>query len=133
MAKYKVHHPEHYPIAWISAARIAVEYAGSADPWVEVDWAKGVSGAVARMKRLRSFRDGLKAHPTWDARLGRMMAEGWGLTFRRRKLYGVWSVELCWALEPEGLGETLREVLGESLPPEEQKSAKTSQKAIDPL
>ena len=51
-SRYRSHHPEHYPIAWLSAAKLAAKELDS-ENWVSVDWARSEHGAVARMKRLR--------------------------------------------------------------------------------
>ena len=81
--RYKAHHPEHYPIAWLSAAKIAVEKRGTDNPWVSVDWARGESGAVSRMKRLRSFRDGLHANRYNYREVAEVIDAGYDLTFRK--------------------------------------------------
>lgn len=106
MAKYNVHHPEHYPIAWLSAAKLAAEHCEGEGYWVSVDWARGESGAVARMKRLRAFRDGLRQAQHNYPKIREVMAKGYALSFRKVFAHGVWDVQLAW--RPSGnVGELL--------------------------
>ena len=95
-ARYKAHHPEHYPIAWLSAAKIAVGKRDTDNPWVSVDWARGESGAVSRMKRLRSFRDGLHANRYSYREVAEVIDAGYELTFRKVLTHNVWDVQLAW-------------------------------------
>lgn len=94
--RYKAHHPEHYPIAWLSAAKIAVEKRDTDNPWVSVDWARGESGAVSRMKRLRSFRDGLHANRYNYREVAEVIDAGYDLAFRKVSFRDVWDVQLAW-------------------------------------
>lgn len=118
--RYKAHHPEHYPIAWLSAAKIAVEKRDTDNPWVSVDWARGESGAVSRMKRLRAFRDGLKANRYNYREIAEVIDAGYELTFRKVSFRGVWDVQLAWRQPPNrqeildvarvAIGEDMREI-----------------------
>lgn len=93
-ARFKPHHPEHYPVAWHTAAKQALAEPGS---WISVDWARGRAGAVSRMKRLRAFRDGVAASPQAIPGAAEALANGLTLTFRTVQAVGVWDVQLCWA------------------------------------
>lgn len=95
-ARYKAHHPEHYPIAWLSAVSLAVGKRGTDNPWVSVDWARGESGAISRMKRLRSFRDGLHANRYNYREIAEVIDAGYELTFRKVLTHTVWDVQLAW-------------------------------------
>lgn len=95
-ARYKAHHPEHYPIAWLSAAKLAVEKRDTGNPWVSVDWARGESGAVSRMKRLRSFREGLHANRYNYREVAEVIDAGYDLAFRKVSFRDVWDVQLAW-------------------------------------
>ena len=113
-SRYQAHHPEHYPIAWLSATQAAArsEKLNSDDPWISVDWSRGEAGAVGRMKRLRAFRDGLSLHRGGYPELGELINTGYELTFRKRLAHGVWDVQLAWrpaTLKREML-DTLREL-----------------------
>lgn len=104
-ARFKPHHPEHYPVAWHTAAKQALSAPGS---WVSVDWARGRAGAVSRMKRLRAFRDGVAASPQAVPGAIEAIRRGLALTFRTVQAVGVWDVQLCWAparTRGEGEGE----------------------------
>lgn len=91
MAKFKPHSPDTYPIAWTSAARNALLAPGE---WQSVDWARGEAGAVARMKRLRAFRDGISLYPGRFPELAQALSEGKQLAFRKIPSAGVWDVQL---------------------------------------
>lgn len=117
--RYKVHHPEHYPIAWLSAARSAANAAcrDSADPWVSVDWARGEAGAVSRMKRLRAFRDGLRVNRHNYPEIAKAFDDGYELTFRKVPAHGVWDVQLAWRQPPDRqqILDVARVVIGEDM------------------
>ena len=115
--RYKAHHPEHYPIAWLSAAKVATEKRGTDNPWVSVDWARGEAGAVGRMKRLRSFRDGLHANRYNYREIAEVIDSGYELTFRKVAFRGVWDVQLAWkqATNNQELLDTARVVIGEDM------------------
>lgn len=117
--RYKVHHPEHYPIAWLSAARSAANAAvrDSADPWVSVDWARGEAGAVSRMKRLRAFRDGLKANRYNYREIAEVIDAGYELAFRKVPFRGVWDVQLAWRQPPnrQEILDAARVAIGEDM------------------
>lgn len=115
--RYKAHHPEHYPIAWLSAAKIAVEKRGTDNPWVSVDWARGESGAVSRMKRLRSFRDGLRANRYNYREIAEVIDAGYELAFRKVPFRGVWDVQLAWKQVPDSqqILDAARVVIGEDM------------------
>lgn len=94
--------PRHFscfPISWLTAATLAAQPAkrdGTA-PWISVDWARGESGAVSRMKRLREFHRGLQLYKTeLAAELAEMLDSGWQLAFQKRMVAGVWDVQLRW-------------------------------------
>ena len=116
-ARYKAHHPEHYPIAWLSAAKIAVEKRDTDNPWVSVDWARGESGAVNRMKRLRAFRDGLKANRYNYREIAEVIDAGYELTFRKVSFRGVWDVQLAWKQVPnrQQILDAARVAIGEDM------------------
>lgn len=115
--RYKAHHPEHYPIAWLSAAKIAVDKRETDNPWVSVDWARGESGAVSRMKRLRSFRDGLKANRYNYREVAEVIDAGYELTFRKVSFRGVWDVQLAWKQAPDSqqILDAARVAIGEDM------------------
>lgn len=119
MAKYKVYPPDHYPIAWITATLIAAEGCDKGDPWISATSAPGQSSAVERMKRLRTFRDGLYPligrYPVAADRY----AEGYRLAFRKVKRYGVWDVQLAWLMDS---ASELREIAGEILESDAEKN-----------
>ena len=94
-SRYRSHHPEHYPIAWLSAAKLAAKELDN-EKWVSVDWARSEHGAVARMKRLRAFRDGIKLNAFAYPEFEELLAAGYGLTFRKIPSDGVWDVQLRW-------------------------------------
>lgn len=93
-ARFKPHHPEHYPVAWNSAARQALAAPGT---WVSADWARGRAGAVSRMKRMRAFRDGLVASPQAIPGTAEALANGLTLAFRAVEAWDAWDVQLRWA------------------------------------
>ena len=92
-ARYNAQHPSNYPIAWLTAAQTA---AAKPEEWVSVDWARGESGAVSRMKRLRAFRDGLLLNSAALSTELRQILQTHSLTFRKNLTRGVWDVQLCW-------------------------------------
>ena len=99
MTRYKVHHPEFYPIAWITAARVVAEKlqeGAEQSEWISADWARGESGAVSRLKRLRTFREGVIRYKGYDRRFEKLLDAGFTLAFRKVQKYGVWDVQLCW-------------------------------------
>ena len=104
--KYKPHHPDHYPVGWNTAARLAAEPAkrNGDDPWVSVDWAKGEHSAVGRMKRLRAFREGLYSNRFSYPEVAKAIAEGFELSFRKLEVRGVWDVQLCWKVKGPAAG-----------------------------
>lgn len=115
-ADYKPHHPEHYPIGWLTATKLAAERPGQ-DYWVSVDWARGEFGAVARMKRLRAFHKGLFANRFAYPELAAAFTAGYALTFRKRLVHGAWDVQLSWK-EADNRQETLmalRSIAGEDV------------------
>lgn len=98
-AKFKPHHPEHYPVGWLSAAKVAAAARDHEDErkrWISVDWARGEAGAVGRMKRLRAFRDGLDANKYLYPVIAAAAEAGYELTFRKVLVRGVWDVQLSW-------------------------------------
>lgn len=100
-SRYRSHHPEHYPIAWLSAAKLAAKELDS-EKWVSVDWARSEHGAVARMKRLRAFRDGIKLNAFTYPEFGELLTAGYDLTFRKLPSNGVWDVQLRWKAADKG-------------------------------
>lgn len=118
--RYKAHHPEFYPIGWVSAAKASAEALGDGEKqskWVSADWARGEAGAVARMKRMRAFRDGLAANRYNYQRIAELMDGGFELTFRKVQAQGVWDVQLCWkkAIDAEEILAITREAIGEDI------------------
>ena len=112
-ARFKPHHPEHYPVAWHTAAKQALAEPGS---WVSVDWARGRAGAVSRMKRLRAFRDGVAASPQAIPGAAEALANGLTLTFRTVQAVGVWDVQLCWkAADKEQVITPIKEILKKAM------------------
>lgn len=94
-SRYNVLRPGAYPIAWITAAQQAVDRAEAGqDPWVSVDWSRGESGAVNRMKRLWAFREGLRANPGDYPGISKIFAEQKTLRFRKLQRYGVWDIQV---------------------------------------
>lgn len=121
MARYNPQPLESYPIGWFTAARQAAELRpkGELDAitlaqrgYVACTWAPGEAGAVARMKRLRAFRQALEeAYATGHAlqpELRRAFAEGWELTFRKEWLNGAWEVQVAWKPKTGHLTELAR-------------------------
>lgn len=110
MSRYNIYQPEHYPIAWITAVKLAAERKDSQDCWVSADWARGKAGAVGRMKRLRAFREGLKRSPNRFPELLAVMQEGYELCFRKVVFQNVWDVQLCWKKVDSGVEEIIKGV-----------------------
>lgn len=104
--KYKSHHPAHYPVAWNTAARIAL---GKPGEWVSVDRGATHWAAARRMKRLRAFRDGLQANPQAIFGAAGAFMQGLTLAFRAQEVGPVWDVQLRWVpgAARKGLGELL--------------------------
>lgn len=89
--KYNPQSPDNYPVSWLSAANNALAVPGT---WVSIDWSRGEAGAVARMKRLRAFRDGITLFPGRAPALARALSEGKTLAFRKVAVHGVWDVQV---------------------------------------
>lgn len=114
MVRYKSYRPDHYPIAWITAATKAFEIAQAVwtgnpeeiaqGPWISADWARGEAGAVNRMKRLRAFRDALRNFPHDKPALTKA-AKSWELQFRKVPVQDVWDVQLRWVKPGISLAE----------------------------
>lgn len=90
--KFNPRSPDHYPVSWLTAANQALEKPGE---WFSIDWSRGESGAVSRMKRLRAFRDGIPLYPARAQGLAQAISEGKTLAFRKVLRFGVWDVQVC--------------------------------------
>jgi len=104
-------HPSSYPIGWLTAtekaSRLALLELPEWEKWVSIDWARGESGAVERMKRLRRFRDGLEAHQFEYPWAGEALAKGFRLGFRKQIAAGVWDIKVGWIASSGISPETL--------------------------
>jgi len=110
MSKFKVHHPEFYPVGWMTGAKNSLATLKEGElcsDWVSVDWARGEAGAVARMCRLRAFRDGLFLYPDYDVKMTAAIRNGYRLHFCKVFIHRVWDVRLCWVKPSEPLSELL--------------------------
>ena len=119
--RYKPHHPEFYPVGWVSAAKNSAETlkeGAKQSDWVSADWSRGEAGAVQRMKRMRAFRDGLTANRYNYAKIAQLIDEGFALTFRKVAAHNVWDIQLCWkkAADKQELLDITREAIGEDMP-----------------
>ena len=110
-SRYKTHHPSHYPVGWNTAVKLAAAKRDSPEPWLSIDWARGRSGAIGRMKRLRAFREGLYAYKNLWPEVAAALAAGYLLTFRKVQFEDVWDVQVSW----QKRNPSVREILGETL------------------
>lgn len=91
--------PGAYPIAWITAAELAVRNfesgrTGSEEKWVSIDWGRSAHAALSRMKRLWAFRDGLKLYPQDYPGISMIFPKGLDFGFRKRERFGVFDLQI---------------------------------------
>ena len=99
MSRFNPHHPEFYPIRWITGARISLSKLVEGEDqseWVSIDWARGEAGAVSRMGRIGAFRKGIKLYPEFDRNFGEALKKGFDIAISKKYVRGVWDVRICW-------------------------------------